>query len=108
MSSVERLRRVGVLEGISFLLLLFVAVPLKHWFGLPIGVRVLGPIHGLLFLAFVYLLFATAAERSWPLRKSALAFVAALVPFGPFVLDRKLAHETEGDPLSTDTSRSSG
>lgn len=93
MSSLERLRRVGVLEGISFLVLVFVAVPLKHLAGNPLAVRIVGPIHGVLFLAFTYLLFGVAAERDWPLRKSALAFVAALVPFGPFVLDRKLAAE---------------
>lgn len=92
-STVGRLRLVGILEGISFLFLLFVAMPLKYFAGMPLAVRIAGMAHGLLFLTFVYLLFAAATERDWPLRKSALAFFAALVPFGPFVLDRKLAAE---------------
>lgn len=93
MSSVARLRLVGVLEGISFLLLLFVAMPLKYFADMPMAVRITGSAHGLLFCAFVYVLFTTATEHDWPLRKSALAFVASIVPFGPFVLDRKLAAE---------------
>lgn len=93
MNSVARLRLVGVLEGISFLLLLFVAMPLKYLAGMPMAVRITGMAHGLLFCAFVYVLFSTATERDWPLKKSALAFVAAFLPFGPFVLDRKLAAE---------------
>lgn len=87
------LRLVGKLEGVSFLLLLFVAMPLKYALGFPLAVRVVGMAHGVLFLAFCYQLSQVASERDWPLAKSARAFVAALVPFGPFVLDRHLATE---------------
>ncbi len=96
MNSVTRLRHLGVLEGISFLLLLFVAMPLKYFAGMPLAVRITGSLHGVLFVAFVYQLFVAAAEHDWPLRKSALAFLASLVPFGPFVLDRRLAAEEAG------------
>ncbi|WP_394824656.1 DUF3817 domain-containing protein [Pendulispora albinea] len=93
MSALRTLRLVGLLEGVSFLVLLLVAMPLKYMAGLPIAVRIVGSLHGLLFLMFVSTLFRTATERQWPLRRSLLAFGASLVPGGTFVLDRALRRE---------------
>lgn len=90
-----RLRAVGLVEGVSFLLLLGVAMPLKYWAGYPMAVRVVGWIHGLLFMGYCYLLFEAATDRSWSWTKSAKFFVAALLPFGPFVTDRLLRNEAE-------------
>ena len=90
-SSIGKLRLVGKLEGLSFLVLLFIAMPLKYVAHMPMAVRVTGMVHGVLFLGFLYLLFEAATEHDWPLGKSAMAFLASLVPFGPFVLDRRLA-----------------
>ena len=53
-SSVGRLRLIGFLEGVSLLVLLGIAVPLKHCYGNPVLVRAVGPVHGLLFLLFVF------------------------------------------------------
>jgi integral membrane protein len=87
------LRIVAFLEGVSFLILLFIAMPLKYLAGQPLAVRVVGLIHGILFLVFLVALYRAARARQWPGRRSALAFVASLVPFGTFVLDRSLRAE---------------
>ena len=90
---VGRLRAVGLIEAVSFLLLLGVAMPLKYVAGYPLAVRIVGWIHGLLFMFYCYELFEAATERGWPWKKSAKFFVAALLPFGPFVMDRELRTE---------------
>lgn len=92
-TNLGRLRVVAILEGISFLVLLFIAMPLKYLAGLPLAVRFVGLAHGLLFLGFVHFLIAVHVEKQWPISRSLAAFVASLLPFGPFVLDRKLAAE---------------
>ena len=75
------------------LLLVFVAMPLKHWFGLPLAVRIVGSVHGLLFLLFITAVFRVASEHSWPARRSLAALVSAFIPGGTFVLDRLLRRE---------------
>ncbi|MEZ4443752.1 MAG: DUF3817 domain-containing protein [Polyangiaceae bacterium] len=90
----SRLRLIGKIEAVSFLLLLGVAMPLKYLAGQPMAVKIAGWIHGVLFVAFVASLLQVATDRSWPLRRSAMVFVAALLPFGPFVIDRRLAEES--------------
>jgi integral membrane protein len=95
MSALRQFRIVALLEGLSFLALLLVAMPLKHFFGLPVAVRIAGSVHGLLFLLFMSALFRVAVERDWPLRRSLAAFGASLVPGGTFVLDRALKREME-------------
>ena len=92
-TSLDRFRLVAFLEGLSFLVLLFVAMPLKYLAGLPQAVRVVGMAHGVLFVAFVLLLLQVAVERGWSLRRVAAAFGASLVPFGTFWLDRSLKQE---------------
>jgi integral membrane protein len=96
-TSVGRLRAVGLLEGVSFLLLLGVAMPLKYVAGYPLAVRVVGWIHGILFIAYCYALFEAATERGWPWKKSAKFLVAALLPFGPFVTERELRAEAASE-----------
>jgi integral membrane protein len=84
------------LEGISFVLLLFLAMPLKYWAGLPIAVRIVGMTHGLLFVAFVASLFEVALKRSWSPGRWGLAFASSLVPFGTFLFDRSLKRDLAG------------
>jgi integral membrane protein len=93
MRSLHHLRIVAFLEGLSFLILLFIAMPLKYLAGQPLAVRVVGLIHGILFLAFLVALYRAARARRWPLRRSGLALLASLLPFGTFVLDRSLRVE---------------
>jgi integral membrane protein len=96
----QQLRVVAFLEGLSFVLLLFVAMPLKYYAGMPLAVRIVGSVHGLLFVVFCAALARAAIACEWPLRRSLLAFVSSLVPFGTFVFDRSLKREIAGAPPS--------
>ncbi|WP_205627083.1 DUF3817 domain-containing protein [Sandaracinus amylolyticus] len=90
---IARLRLVAIIEAISYLVLLFVAMPLKYVWGIPLAVRVAGPVHGILFVAFLIALFRAADARSWSWRRSALVFATSLVPFATFWIDRSLREE---------------
>ena len=89
-AALERLRLVGKIEAVSFLTLLCIAMPLKYAAGMPIAVKVVGWAHGVLFILFVASLWGARKQAQLPLRLSALVFIAALLPFGPFVIDRRL------------------
>jgi integral membrane protein len=89
-TSLGRLRIIAFIEGISFLLLLGIAMPLKYLAGLPQAVRVVGMAHGVLFVLFVILLVQVAIEKNWSIKKSVLGFLSSLVPFGTFYADSKL------------------
>jgi integral membrane protein len=87
----NRLRRLGICEAISTLVLLGIAVPLKYLGEMPLAVEIVGPIHGFLFVCLVGTFLV--AVKKVPI-SSGLAFagiVAAVFPFGPFLIDRKLA-----------------
>ena len=86
----DRFRVVAFAEGVSFLALLGFAMPLKYALGIPIAVKVVGWIHGILFMLYVAAGALAAREQRWTFAFVALAFVAALIPFGTFVLDRRL------------------
>jgi integral membrane protein len=90
---IGRLRLIGLIEGISFLVLLFVAMPLKYAAGIPEAVKYVGWAHGVLFVLFILALLQASAETDWSLRKMAGAFIASVVPFGTFVLDRQLKRD---------------
>ena len=96
-TALGRLRVVGFLEGWSFLILLGIAMPLKYIWQLPQAVQVVGLLHGVLFVAYGLLVIQVKIEYSWPFKKMALALVASIVPFGPFVADKKLFREVEED-----------
>ena len=89
----RRFRMIGIAEGVSFLVLLLIAMPLKYFFNFPEVVKVFGWVHGLLFVGFLYFAF----EVMGSLRKSfgwlAKAFAAAIIPLGTFVFDRQLRKE---------------
>ncbi len=93
MNKIHQLRMVGIAEGISFLVLLFIAMPLKYAAGFPLAVTVVGSIHGFLFIAYVIAMIRALLEHKWGLKKISGVFVAALLPFGTFILDRKLREE---------------
>ena len=90
-----RLRAVGMLEGISFLVLLGIAMPLKYMAGMPMAVRVVGMLHGVLFLLYLAAVAHVMYARRWSLDRAMVAVVAAVVPFGPFLLDRRLRREEQ-------------
>lgn len=88
-----RLRTTTLLEGLSYLVLLFVAVPLKYLAGEPLGVRVVGPVHGALFLAMCWLLWRAVVERGRSLGWAARIVLYSLVPFGALALERGLRED---------------
>ncbi len=77
-------------EGSSFLLLLFVAMPMKYLMGMPKVVTVVGAIHGVLFLLYVEQLTKLRTEHQWDNKFSFYAFLASIVPFGQFMFDKHL------------------
>lgn len=93
-TAIGRLRLIGLVEGVSYLVLLGVAMPLKYVAGYPLAVKVVGWAHGVLFVAFCVALAQVFFQHRWPLFKGVKAFVASLVPFGTFVLDRSLKEES--------------
>lgn len=89
-TALGRLRLVGLLEGLSFLALLGIAMPLKYFAGQPHAVRVVGMAHGVLFLAYVVAIVHAHVEYDWRMRRSLVVLLAAFLPFGPFVVDKKI------------------
>lgn len=89
-SALSRLRVVGLLEGLSFLVLLLVAMPLKYLWDQPLAVRYVGMAHGVLFLVYLLAIVPVALDHRWRLRTVALAVLASLLPGGPFVFDARV------------------
>ncbi|MFC6333383.1 MFS transporter [Paenibacillus septentrionalis] len=87
---IQCLRVLGLLDGISLLVLLFIAMPLKYWAGMPLAVTIVGAIHGLIFTLYALSIAAAQLFIQWKLYWSVLAVAVAFIPFGNFVLDRYL------------------
>jgi integral membrane protein len=90
-----RFRAVALLEGLSFVVLLFIAMPLKYMAGIPLAVRVVGLAHGVLFMLYIPSLLEVAVAHRWSFPRVVAAFGASLVPFGTFVLDARLRREEQ-------------
>lgn len=87
---IDHLRIAGKVEGVSYLVLLGVAMPLKHFAGLPLAVKIAGWAHGVLFVVFVLVLLLAMLRARLSFKHAGSAFIASLLPFGPFVIDRRL------------------
>jgi integral membrane protein len=81
---------IALAEGISFLTLLFIAMPMKYFMGMPEVVRVMGSIHGGLFVLYVGLLAMLHFRQRWSFSFSLYALLASVIPFGTFMLDKQL------------------
>ena len=95
MASLLTLRTIGMIEGISFLLLLCIAMPLKYLYGQPEMVRYIGSFHGILTIFYVYLLVSVTAQLKWSLKTAALAFIASLLPLGMLYAEFKIFRNVE-------------
>lgn len=93
MESISTFRRIAIAEATSFLLLLTATV-IKYSADQSIGVRILGPIHGLLFLGYVFLALNLSRPAGWSRRTTLLVLLGAVVPFGGFVVERRIARAT--------------
>ncbi|PAW91964.1 hypothetical protein CKK33_00025 [Mucilaginibacter sp. MD40] len=89
-TNIGRLRIIAFLEGISLLLLIFIAVPLKYFGHNPAMVKAMGPVHGVLFLLFIYNTISVGIEQRWPRSVIYKVLVACVIPFGTFYVDRKV------------------
>ncbi|MBN8833968.1 MAG: DUF3817 domain-containing protein [Sphingobacteriales bacterium] len=89
----NRFRMIAIAEGISFLVLLIIAMPLKYFYNYPHAVTYVGWAHGVLFVLYIALLIKVWEKYNWSFLKTAGAFIASLLPFGTFVLDHKLKNE---------------
>ena len=83
-------RIIGFIEGISYLVLLFIAMPLKYMMGIMIATKIVGMIHGVLFIAFLIILMQAAQKFNFSSKDSLVFFVASLIPFGTFLTDARL------------------
>ena len=84
---------VSLAEGISFLVLLLIAMPLKYAAGLPQAVMVVGMLHGLLFIAYVILAFMVRGELTWGFRRLLWILVLSVLPAGAFFAERSVKAE---------------
>ncbi|RRB07378.1 DUF3817 domain-containing protein [Larkinella rosea] len=90
-TKIGRLRLIAFLEGISLLVLIGIAVPLKYANNDPTLVRAIGPVHGLLFLLFVINTLSFGIEHKWQFRKITWKVIlACFIPFGTFYIDYKI------------------
>ena len=85
--------KVALVEGISYVLLLAIAMPLKYFFDFPYAVKVVGWAHGILFMLYAILLILCWTEYKWSLKRVVLYFIASLLPVVPFIVERKLRRE---------------
>ncbi|MEI8060247.1 MAG: DUF3817 domain-containing protein [Ferruginibacter sp.] len=89
----HRFRMVGIAEGISFLILVLIAMPLKYLFHFPKAVQMFGWVHGILFVSFIYFALDVFGAFKKPFKWLVKAFFASILPFGTFVLDSELKKE---------------
>jgi integral membrane protein len=93
--AISLLRKTGIAEGVSFLVLLLIAMPLKYIWDWPLAVKYFGWAHGLLFVSYVALAYYAKETYNWPFSKFIKAFIAAWLPLGTFVFDKQLKKDEE-------------
>lgn len=89
-NSIQNLRWIGIAEGISFLVLLLIAMPVKYMLGIPEPVKYVGWAHGVLFMAYVVAVFLAIRAMRWNWFSVLVALAASLIPIGTFLLDKQL------------------
>jgi integral membrane protein len=88
-TSVQIFRWISILEAISFLVLLFIAMPLKYIWEMPEYVRIVGMAHGILFILYLFGAYWMFEKLGWSLKILFVVFLSSILPFGPFVVERK-------------------
>ncbi len=89
-NSIRNFSFINTIEGYSYLLLLFVAMPMKYLLAMPLATKIVGTIHGALFVLFLILLFLAWQKAKWSLQESVIFFVASLIPFGTFFTKKRI------------------
>ncbi len=88
MSELKKFRLINKIEGYSFIVLLFIAMPLKYALGYPMATKIAGMLHGLLFMVFIYQLLEAMREVPFNKKEATIYFILSLVPFGSFYTDK--------------------
>jgi integral membrane protein len=89
-SPIGRFRIIAFLEGLSFLLILFVTMPLKYYFQSPTPNLVVGMFHGILFMVYIYAALRLKLSENWDTRLTLKTLAASLIPFGTFYMEYKV------------------
>lgn len=98
-TKIGRLRIIALLEGVSLLLLLFVAMPMKYLLDNPSGSRLIGPLHGILFLLFIFNTLGVGVEQRWRFRTTTWkVLLACIIPFGTFYIDKQILRKIDPGP----------
>jgi integral membrane protein len=89
-TNLKKFKLIALIEGISFITLLFIAMPIKYMLGYPVVVKIVGMAHGGLFILYIYFLYEAAKEYKWSIKFIIFSFILSLIPFGTFYLEKKL------------------
>ncbi|MGJ1285748.1 DUF3817 domain-containing protein [Sphingobacterium spiritivorum] len=93
-----RLRLLALLEGFSLLILVCIAVPLKYIFHDPDWVRLIGPVHGVLFLLFIFNTLRLGVEENWKFKETTWkVLIACIIPFGTFYVDYRILRKLHNE-----------
>lgn len=92
---IRQFRWIAIAEGISFLVLLGIAMPLKYFAGMPLAVRIVGSVHGALFVLYLIATYRAARHGKWSALRIGEALFATVFPLGPFILEWKLGKEAK-------------
>jgi integral membrane protein len=89
-SALHRFRIISYIEGLSYLTLLFIAMPIKYIGENPYPVKIIGMTHGVLFILFMIFLLESIKKHSWENKFGARLFVYSIIPFGSFFIEKKI------------------
>jgi integral membrane protein len=96
-TGIGRLRLTGLLEGLSYILLLGIAMPLKYYAGMPQAVRVIGMAHGILFILFLIFSLHSKIIYRWSITRLLALWLASIVPFGTFYVDYTILRQEDNN-----------
>lgn len=89
MNNTNLFKILAITEGISFLLILFITMPLKYFADMPMPNKIVGMAHGFLFIAYVAMVFIVKNKFKWTKQQTMLALLASIIPFGTFYIEKK-------------------
>lgn len=93
--ALNQLRVIGITEGISYVFLLVVAMPLKYMFDYPIVVKYTGWAHGILFVLYIAAVFKVMFTAKWSYSRTLKYLIASFIPLATFFLDKELKKEAD-------------
>lgn len=100
-TKLNRFLKTGLAEGLSFIVLIAIAMPLKYMAGMLLPVRIIGMLHGLLFVLYTLFLFQAAIAYKWSVLKTLFAFLLSFIPLGTFFLETLLRKEIKAIKVSS-------